>query len=229
MDGTTKWIGALIVGLALGCDKPPPPPPAVTEDETTEETETTSAPESDRPTMAELMSGPWTTVQLGIHPLRVRVPEKWDVQLTGNATVLRGPAPGGDVDISITRPPPFPKEMAKKFQQDELAAATQPSTTAPATTAPAIDSATARDIGPNRVLDIRTWMPTTKTVDWRVIVFAPTGGDMVNTYQLRFFGIPLDQYQDDKELLEKIVNSLEVDPAAGSISEPTRPRIDPFK
>ena len=222
-----RWAGALLLGVMLGCDKPPPPPPPEVEDAAAESSETGDADR--RPTMAELMSGPWRTVQLGIHPLRVQVPAAWEVESLRNVAVLRGPTPSGplpegNIDITISRPPPFPKEMAKIFEEDQRRAATQPAaagaTPTPTTTpaAPELNAITARVIGASRILDIRASQPAIATepptVNWRIIVFIPTGGEMVNIYQLNFVGLPLEQYHKDKELLEKIVGSLEVDASA---------------
>lgn len=237
MDRTTKWFAALVLTAMLGCDKPPPPPPTVTGDDAAADASTTE-PEDRRPKTDEIMSASWRPVQLGNHPLRLQAPPTWESKTIGTAVVLRGPAPNGPppegvTEITVNKPPPFPKEMAKSFEAEQRRAATRPA--AAATTAPAsateINAVTAREIGPNRVLDLRRLQPAVGNlppmVDWRLVVFVPAGADTVNTYQLNFIGLTLDQYQKDKELLEKIVNSLEVDALSPLV--PSTPKVDPFK
>ena len=231
MTGSAKWLAAVVVAGMLGCDKPPPPPPEVTAAEESAD-ESSTQPDDRRPKLAEVMSGTWRTIPLGAHPLRVQVPEKWEVKMAGSATFLRGPTPNGpppdgELNISVAKPPAFPKEMVKGFEE-EARSTTRPAASA---TAPALDYVHARDIGPNHIVDVRKLQPAKGNLpaimDWKVVVFVPADANSMNTYQLTFFGLSPEQYEKDKELLEKIVNSLEVDATAGAAPPPSR--IDPLK
>jgi hypothetical protein len=230
MEQRAKWLAAVIVAGMLGCDKPPPPPPKVTANESADEAP--AQPEDRRPKTADVMSGTWRTIPLGIHPLRVQVPDKWEVKMSGSATFLRGPTPNGlppdgEINISVSKPPPFPKEMVKGLEESERRSATQPST-APTTTS-ALNYFNARDLGPARVIEKRTAEPARGNLPammrWTVLAFVPLDANTVNVYQLSFMDLTPEQYEKDKALLEKIINSLEVDATTAIPS----PRIDPLK
>lgn len=233
---STQWTAATLLGLMLGCDKPPPPPPQV-EDATAETEESTDEIPSDRrPESSELMAGAWRSIPLGIYPLRIQVPEKWDVVKGGTSTFLRGPTPSGplpegEVNISVSKPP-FPKEVAKGLVEDmKKRAASQPAS--PPTTGPSLAHVAVRELGPARIVDQRTVEPARgglpEMMRWTVLVVVPADANTINSYQLSFLDLAAEQYRKDKELLEKIIGSLEVDLSAGFTPVPTTPQTDPFK
>src|SRR5687768_14861863 len=146
----------------LGCDKPPPPPPQVEDAAASTQESTDEKVEDRRPKSSEMLSGAWRSIPLGIHPLRMQVPEKCDVVKGGTSTFLRGPTPSGplpegEINISVSKPP-FPKEDVNALVEEMTKrVATQPAI--PATTAPSSAQATVRQLGLAHVVDQRSVTP----------------------------------------------------------------------
>src|SRR5207237_685982 len=94
--------------LAAACDRNPSGAPPLPTSATPEPIKN-STDEKSRPTTQELLTGQRRTIRLGVIPLTVLVPERWEVKTYGTdnvITFLEGPAPHDDVKIQLARRPP---------------------------------------------------------------------------------------------------------------------------
>ena len=201
----------LTAGLAAGagCDDgpavPPPPPVAPRPDP--------NAPPP-RPTTQELTDGPHRRINLTPAPLSADVPQSWKLDQTdlgGGKTVyfLAGPAPAGDVEITLSRQPDVDGDFINALLKTVRAeAAVDPNALVEL-----------RDRGAVRVLEQR-WIeaPSTTattgaaapTVRWGLSYFVPSGLDY-RWYKLSFPDLTREQYEANRAFLEKIIFSLKIE------------------
>ena len=110
-------------------------------------------------------------------------------------------------------------------------AASQPAS--PPATGPSLAHVAVRELGPARIIDQRDITPPQgglpEMMRWTVLVVVPADANTVNSYQLSFMDLTTEQYQKDKELLEKMIGSLEADPIAGFHDRATPQQPDPLK
>jgi hypothetical protein len=220
---TPLWALAILLGGALfSCDSKPelPPPPA--EDPAAKAAEEANA----RPTTQELISGEQVKTSLQVMPFTMQVPKSWKVKPAAGSGVptLTGPTPTSDAQIQLDRLSQrnslIDDKYAERFIAGAQKLATQPT---------ANETARIRTIGPARIVEIRSFgptnhfpaidstgkqiAPTSTSMTWKLTAFVQTAGS-TQAYQISFVDLTKEQFEMDKELLEKIVASLEYDAAS---------------
>jgi hypothetical protein len=215
-DPMMKWSSALasILGMVIilmGCDDKPSVPPGFIPS-----AENQPAPAADaRPTTQELVNGTYKRISLAPLSLTANAPQSWSVKLLAdNLYFLQGPAPKGEVQIQLGE---RTSETAEKL--DRLLRAAQRD-------ADAHKDTTRVDIhqrGQIKVFDVQRQVthepppaqpPTsgpaipTKYIDWSVTYFVPRGSDFA-AYELHFFNLSAEEFDADKDFLQKILDSVE--------------------
>lgn len=203
------WFGILCLGMviAAGCDKPTPPPP-----------QTSAKPPSDVsvppvPTTQELMTGPYKRVLLLPLPLSAQVPKSWDCTTPEGTqmTFLEGPAPGGrSIRISL--------EIGRTIKPDELKNILEGAKRAAAKSKDKVQL-DIRSIGDAQVLEERrlnsaATTPQDQPMDWKVTYFVHTELDY-GQYVVDVIGLTAGQYEQSKDLLRKIFDSITYQPPPG--------------
>lgn len=214
---STIFVAAL-VGCAVGCNNRPAPP--TTQAETKSDSRGKAAP-----TTQDLAASPRAPLSLGVMPLSVNVPAGWKVQSPndGQSMFLQGPAPNGDIAIALSRRPEADKKLmdviiatgekshhddpatfllAEKRDRGEFTLFQTQKIYRPRGTAPPDASGHANALPP--------------LLDWTVSVFVPSAGGRYRDYELNFVGLTLQQYQQDKDFLNSIVNSISYTPNSDS-------------
>ena len=214
-----RWIGsAVLLALAAGCDDKrdvpviPPTPPA---------TQPSTAAAS-RPTTKDLLEGPRKPLLLGAFKLVMEVPTSWNLNAVGSATWLEGDAPHGEVRIQLAvQGAPLKAEsitaLEKKTREEALAHPDD------------LELVALRNIGGTAKKmerrEIMRDLTVTREdgrkdhidrVDWSVMVFVPEQ-QQFNLEVLNFSGLSLQQYQEDREFLERILRTLHYDAANGAL------------
>ncbi|MBC8107461.1 MAG: hypothetical protein H7Z14_12785 [Anaerolineae bacterium] len=176
-----------------------------------------------RPTTQELLQGESTRVALKAIPFWISVPRGWELKSQAGVIVLEGPTPTGIAQLGIGRHlAPIAQHDERLIEGAKREAAAKPG---PYTLADV------RDSGGLKVLETRSVgktlpMPaidnlgnkiadTTTRMDWKTIVFVPDGRD-VAVCEIHFIDLTREQYDQDKELLTKIMSSLQYDPRASN-------------
>jgi hypothetical protein len=173
------------------------------------------------PTTQELVSGPYQRIALKSIPFSISVPRGWELKSQGGM-LLQGPTPAGFAQIQIGR------HLAPIAGHAEtlIAATTRESAANPN----AYQLAEVRNIGGLKALETRTMgktqqspaidasgkviAPTFTPVHWKTAVFMPEGRDTV-VCEIHFIDLSREQYDLDKDVLAKIMSSLEYDAKAG--------------
>jgi hypothetical protein len=232
VGGATASAVVMVAMVIIGCDRGPAAPPPTAKPPTAS---TAPAVAEARPTTQQLLSGPYQTITLPGMPLVVSAPQGWKLDLSSAPlTFLAGPTPSSDkVLIQLAQHDTVKVDQieiianfSKKPQNDE------------------IQRAELRDVGKMKVVERLAFgkPETTPKVDakgqpvlddkgqiitvtstpvhWQIIAFVPYQG-LFSRYDLNVIDLTTDQYAKDKDVLEKIVNSLRYEGDAGNAAVPT--------
>lgn len=196
-------ISALAVGISLalaGCDdntQMPPPPPGV------RDVPQKADPAPPVPTTQQLEDGPRKDEKLGALPLTARVPESWGIETElGNLVFLKGHAPHGQVRVRMAQLSSVPMEKL-----EDILKAGKRDADAQKGNALFFDTREANDL---RVMEnVRSGSRTESgtALEWTVWVFRKNL-DNYDAYELSFYGLTREQYEQDKPFLRKIVESI---------------------
>jgi hypothetical protein len=199
------WFFGLVFVLGLGCDEPRQQtqdiPPA---------TQPAGPPIDHRPALAEMLRSPRKTLPLASCPLSVQVPSSWQIKTHGPVSVLQGPTPHGPppdgvIHIMISEQP---SETLPAVQAREKRAQDQQKSDPKA-------FVNVRDIGGARLIEQRSTQPATAdgktppTIKWNVLVFVPGEKGRYIPCELEFLYLPAEQYEQDKELFDLMISSLQ--------------------
>lgn len=222
---STRLATSLVLAcLALwGCDRsdstPPPPPPRPPTPPPTQPSQSTA---TTRPTTQALLTGPRKPRVLGPLPLVMEVPESWKIETPPGSAIswLDGPTPHGHVHIELTsQGTPFNSRSLTLMDEQARKEAATKGANAPQVTPLHSVGGTARareqrEVRPGTVLDEDGTPRKTEVMDWSIEVYI--GQDTGYTLDMLHFAmLPLDQYQQDKDFLERIVGTLRYDATRG--------------
>lgn len=207
----------------VGCDEPPVPPEL---QEPTTPAETTDAKEPPRPTTQELVSGPYTRIRLDTLPLTLSVPIGWKIEPLSNLVLLEGFTPAGQVRIQLST-----RDHVQQSVVDALySGARREADSADKASQASVDMREhkgmtmieRRSIGRPINIPVTDHQGIPKLDDrgqpialsttpmrWRINLFAPSI-DGFDQYELNFIDLSVDQYNADREFLEKIIYSVEL-------------------
>jgi hypothetical protein len=214
-------LAAALLCAGFACDDEPQPPPELLEQ--ARKTDDEDGPK--RPTTQELLQGPRGVISLGPLPLTVRAPKDWKVESVGtsNIILLRGPTPGGEAQVALSRrPSAAPERVEAVINGAKKEMATTQSSVKMAEVRP-LGGGGARvferqEVGrmmPAEPLDAegKVMSKPSAALSWTITVFVPQGEE-VEAYELNFLGLTVDQYETDKQLLRQIIDSLALAGAA---------------
>lgn len=182
-----------------------------------------AATQPTRPTTQELLQGEPTRVALKVIPFWISVPRGWELKSQVGVMVLEGPTPTGMAQLQVGRHlAPIAQHDLRMIEGAKREAAAKPG---PYTLADV------RESGGLKVLETRSVgntlqtpaidaqgtkiADTTTRMDWKTTVFVPDGRDMA-VCEIHFIDLTREQYDRDKELLTKIMSSLQYDPRASN-------------
>jgi hypothetical protein len=195
-----KCLRVVAVGLfaCVGCDNQTEPSakfddvPAAT----TQAAQTTS-PVAHR-------DGPLKNIPLGLVPFTADVPDSWAVQSgLANRIVLHGTLESGDVDVLLSRQPDLKADAFNSFIAQQRAASTQP--------AKESTHVLSRE---NMTIVETVDKPLEGLVTYNVTYFV-TGPTLdYEVYVLSIGDLTQDMYDNDGELLRKVLLGLKYDPKA---------------
>ncbi|HVT88902.1 MAG TPA: hypothetical protein VHD56_08630 [Tepidisphaeraceae bacterium] len=220
MNRLLSVVAMGLIGWTIaGCDRAPAPPPAAIQAQAQAKT---TEPAEVRPTTQELISGEYQKLALPNMPLTIRVPKSWKINYTTAMTFLEGPTPSDQATIQLAQRDAIPADrfdpMLDRLKTDE------PSNAPPG-------RLLLKPLGSARVLDrISIGKPISSPkldfrgnpvsddkgepiniiitpISWTVTVFVPDPAGFLR-YELNLIGMTAEQYTADKDLLEKIFNSL---------------------
>jgi hypothetical protein len=216
----TKLAGCMALGIVLiGCDRQSKSPVASAPAAAAPQTQ----PEPTKPTTQELMEGSYKKMVLPGMPLSLEVPQSWKIENEGPLMFLQGPTPADNSMIQLAqreslRPDQIenllngvnhdrdqhPQSVKRAEMHDfgTMRVLEQLSVGQPVTS-PKVDS---RGEG---ILDEHgTLMTVTITpMHWKLTIFVPAE-KLFSQYELNFIDLSQEQYNVDKDFLEKIVHSL---------------------
>jgi len=231
MSRHTWWKG-LLAGLALvslsgpGCDKPRPQAAHQQHEEAEQAAATrASAVKEGRPTTQELLQGEQVRIPLRAIPFSISAPKGWDLKAMAGIITIQGPTIAGNAQIQVSRHvAPIAQHAERLIEGAKKDVAANPSPIALAevrnltggircleyrtvsrnpTGAPTIDSA-GRQIA-----------PTATPMQWKITAFVPRGNE-TDLCEISCTDLTREQFDMDRELLEKIFASLQYDPQASS-------------
>jgi hypothetical protein len=191
------------------------------------------------------------TLNLSADPQPSGQPAVQDPPMVGasSLTELVGPAPGGDVQVQLAQRLPWQGErlerMLKAAQRD--AEAQQK-----AAGGGALLKFDIREQQGMRVMEQQKVLTPPdagpKLLDWRITYFAPRRGSAAapgagaaaaapsstaateyEACELNFLNLTVDQYERDRQFLQKIVDSVRYDPAAQTVAPPSMNSLDSLK
>jgi hypothetical protein len=145
----------------------------------------------------------------------MRVPVSWKVEVAGGASLLRGFTPNGEIAIQLTSRPALKKAsfdaLVKSDKKDQ---AEKPQSILKVDVRPMGDMQiyerqAVGDPAPYTVFDknMKERTTTEQLFKWTISVLAPTG-DAYQRYELNFVGLTKSQYDQDKEFLQGILDTL---------------------
>ena len=203
----TPLLIAALLAAGLSCDDPPAPPMSPV-------TPATSQPAAPtRPTTQALTDGPRQRLPLGAAPMSIEVPESWklsrvDLPAAGgdvgkSVYLLAGPAPTGDVQLSISQQRDVDGDFIKAFFK-----------TAKEESAADADAVVQlKEVGVNQMLQQRSAVGGGEdAVRWSLGYFVPAGLEY-HWYKVAFVDLTPEVFKADRAFLEKIVDSLRLDAA----------------
>jgi hypothetical protein len=92
--GRGFFVLALGLMVGTGCEKSPAPPAMAA-----------APPPSARPTTRDLIEGARTDMPITAAPLSIKVPPSWKAELVDGVSILEGPSPSGDAEITVSTLP----------------------------------------------------------------------------------------------------------------------------
>lgn len=185
---------------AAGCGKSAAPMP---ESPTTQSSDAAQT----GPTTQEFMAAPFVEITLGPLPLRAKVPRSWGIEdIHGtDITLLHGPGPAGnqlDIQLSvlISMTPQRVDLMLKAAQRD---AKKDPAT---------ILCNVKQNNTDMQVLELQrriksTTQPDDQAIDWKITYFVQNGLNY-DAYVLSVNGLTQGKYEQSKDLLRRIIDSV---------------------
>jgi hypothetical protein len=193
----------LVAILMLGCDRDNPPP-APASDPSTQPTRPR------RPTTQELLSAPTKVLQLSGHPLRVAVPESWELAELGGVPFLQGPVPSaggidGKTQLQISRIAIPSRAVDGMLADVEKERANPPKNLLHIATKP---------LGGGKFVDRRAVEKrefdnvSHEVIAWTIELHVTEDKTPV-LYRLRFLDMTPAEYETDRALLERLVDSLQ--------------------
>jgi len=213
-----RWIlcAALAGGLASGgCDEKPKAPSA-----------SFDAGDLHAPTTQTIATWPRKRTPLGALPLTIEVPNTWQLKSIGLGPTavftIEGLAPSGTVSIQLSSQSDCSGQIMTAMEKSALRRVENKD--------PAMLMATTRDLGEAKVLEQRITrrvagtqpskeapdgMPDMDMIEWTIVVFAPQ--QQADKYQrcvLSIFGLTRDEYEMDKDFLQRSLDSMQYDPTA---------------
>lgn len=208
-------IWGLLLGtiVSAGCDRPPAPPPAT---ERTSRSTQPAEPAPAVPTTQELMSGPYKKLALAPLPLSASVPKSWEIYVPEGArmTFLQGPGLGGQsVRISLETGAPVPASRLPGLLDGAKKAAEKNKLNT--------RLCEVRAVGDTQILEEQKLYhpsdnPQQSMIEWRVTYFVHRELDYA-PYVLDVLGLTSAQYDESKDLLRKIFDTIAHDPASGTL------------
>ena len=199
------WIGAGIVVAALlaGCDKPAPPPVVSSKPPT-------QATQPAGPTTQELLNGPYKHIALTPTPFSAKAPESWQNKIPegANLNFLQGPGPGGgEIQISLEIGKTVPSELIKSILDHAQKAADADKQK--------VRLFQIRKMGDIQVMEEQNLFTGDgqQMIDWKLTFFVHRDIDYA-TYVVDLLGLPVDQFEASKPLLQKVFDSITYDPTA---------------
>lgn len=195
----------LVAILMLGCDRDPPPPKPAKGP--------SAEPQGQgprRPTTQELLASPTKQVTLSGQPLRVTVPQSWEMSELAGVPFLQGPVPsGGGVEgraqLQVSRIA-LPARAGEALLADVEKERGNPPK--------GVLALKVRPLGTGKLVDRRALEKrevegaSREVVAWTLELHATEDGTPV-LYRLRFLDMSRSEYEADRILLERIVDSLE--------------------
>ena len=193
-----RWrlLGTLAAIALAGCGKP--------------STSATSDPAPPSAAVATSQDSPRKTIPLLILPLTLSVPQDWKVYPPVRPSFLTGPAPDGDLQISISMLEFMNSQRMNGFisgaqdLSDRHPQRTQVRQLTVKSGLRAVETLTYANVGDNP--SSRPSTQPGQTLSWNMVVFVP--------YQQKFIpcsfdllGMTQQQYTDDEPLLHSIVDS----------------------
>ncbi|CAN5467970.1 hypothetical protein BH09PLA1_BH09PLA1_30150 [soil metagenome] len=183
-------------------------------------TTTTRAP---RPTTQELVSGQQIRIALKMIPFWVSVPQGWELKSQAGVMVLEGPTPAGVAQLQIGRHlAPIAQHAERLMDGAKREAANNPGpyTLADVRDLSGLKLLETRSVGatqPMPAIDAMgdTIADTTTRMEWKTTVFVPDNRDTV-ICEIHFIDLTREQYDRDKDVLTKIMSSLQYDPRASN-------------
>jgi hypothetical protein len=200
-----RWLAVVFAGLFWvdGCGKSPAPIPS------TDNTQSTTGP-STSPTTQELtqafMAAPFVDLALRPLPLHARVPRSWGVETTRGTdiTLLRGPGPDGhQLAISMAEL----VSMTPQRVNLTVRAAQRDAKQDPATLKCDVHQTTDMQILEIVRVIKADAQPDDQPIDWRITYFAQHDLNY-DAYVLSVIGLTQKQYEQSKDLLRRIIDSI---------------------
>ena len=175
------------------------------------------------PTTQELMGGEQVKLKLQAIPFTMSVPKSWKLRTIGPVLFLEGPTPAGIAQLRLGRhQSPIESHAQRLIEGAKKDAAAQPG---PHTLADVRDlsgmklletrSAGTRASHPAIDASGKVIAPTSTPLNWKVSVFVPSGRS-TDVCEIAFVDMTTEQYEIDKQLLDRILASLEYDATAGN-------------
>jgi hypothetical protein len=206
------WVLGMLIGIGVGCDEKPQPPQRAAENSA----QPAARNEDFRPKAGEIAAAPFRTIQLSDYPLTVDVPPRWQVESMATTKLLRGPIPHGPlpdgiIHVMLSRQPAFSKDSVASMEASEKKAAAE--------NPDRIRVLEFRDLAGARLLEKQVVEPADPAshlpamMKWEVRVFVESEKDQFTLYVLKFIDLPLETYEQDKQVLQPMVASLRYDPA----------------
>ncbi len=212
--GRRKFVAIITGCLALGgCDPAPlPAPPATAPSSAAVEAEV-------RPTTQALLTGDYKSFSLPGIPLHVQAPASWTFTQAGPLTMLEGPTPVDHAAIAFNVRETVPLDrfasLVARLQTESMESGSKilRAEVRMAGNVQILDrqiSSKSATIVPTDVNGVPTAgaMPIAITpLHWTMTYFVPVG-DGFERYELNFVGLTAEQYEADKDFLEKIIRSV---------------------
>ena len=207
-----KFLCLAIALCLLGCDRDKLPAPSDRSSKST--TQPASPVATKRPTTQELLADPGQSLALAPMPLKIDVPKSWHIE-PGEGTIpsLVGFSPHGSIKIQLMEIPTdfsdktlplMDKQLSKQAADSNGKVEDKP--LRPLGDGPAKVRQTL-ELKPDMLIERDGKLVHTQVMDWAIDVYVPMGKTYMQ-HTLHFDSLPLDQYRQDKEFLEKIIGTL---------------------
>lgn len=224
------WLAGAMLG---GCDTNDDVPPEVIQARQAAQREASATKPA--PTTQELLIGPKQTLRLGGFPLSLEVPTNWALRsmADGQLITVAGPASSGDISIQLNSL----GQSVPAARLDDIVAGVKRETDAkphPVNRAGVRALGPAKVLEQRMIsnpmingkLPPEVWgeseFENEKTKEkrmirgiinphilkWTFTVFVPSGDDKYVMRSLTFMGLKLSEYEQDKEFLERMMQSL---------------------